>query len=265
MAVELAVKPRELEYGSFQHLGTKHIAKLWREDWLHELKKYRVTDSNFQRQIENDKVFTCEKHFHENELEITVSEKMTKKRPKFGALPLLSMPQKSFQKQPPTPRPLRSIVKEDFEVSDILTEKRHCYKSFHEFCKRAQSLKIIQEWCTQAKEDRMVFRKSNESSVCLPQLELVVDDSLGFTILVYGWLLPDDHILYTKYYRSMRNVTLNELVRKLTESFIICPGIEQPELNSNIIHHVIPMSVDPLNCSDNKPENLFLQGILAFV
>lgn len=136
-----------------------------------------------------------------------------------------------------------------------MTEKRHCYKSFHEFCKRAQSLKIIQEWCTQAKEDRMVFRKSNESSVCLPQLELVVDDSLGFTILVYGWLLPDDHILYTKYYRSMRNVTLNELVRKLTESFIICPGIEQPELNSNIIHHVIPMSVDPLNCSDNEPEN----------
>ncbi|XP_022788458.1 uncharacterized protein LOC111328321 [Stylophora pistillata] len=97
----------------------------WREDWLHELKKYRVTDSNFQRQIENDKVFTCEKHFHENDIEITVSEKMTKKRPKFGALPLLSMPQKSFQKQPPTPRPLRSIVKEDFEVSDILTEKRH--------------------------------------------------------------------------------------------------------------------------------------------
>lgn len=117
--MELAVKPRELEYGSFQHLGTKHIAKLWREDWLHELKKYRVTDSNFQRQIENDKVFTCEKHFHENDIEITVSEKMTKKRPKFGALPLLSMPQKSFQKQPPTPRPLRSIVKEDFEVSDI--------------------------------------------------------------------------------------------------------------------------------------------------
>lgn len=154
-----------------------------------------------------------------------------------------SPPQKSFQKQPPTPRPLRSIVKEDFEVSDILTEKRHCYKSFHEFCKRAQSLKIIQEWCTQAKEDRMVFRKWNESSVCLPQLELVVDDSLGFTILVYGWLLPDDHILYTKYYRSMRNVTLNELVRKLTESFIICPGIEQPELNSNIIHHVINCNI----------------------
>ncbi|XP_022778905.1 uncharacterized protein LOC111320515, partial [Stylophora pistillata] len=87
----------------------------WREDWLHELKKYRVTDSNFQRQIANDKVFTCEKHFHENDIEITVSERMTKKRPSFGALPLLSMTQKSFQKQPPTPRPLRSIGKEDFD------------------------------------------------------------------------------------------------------------------------------------------------------
>ena len=34
---------------------------------------------------------------------------------------------------------------------------------------------------------------SAESSLCLPQVELVVDDSLGFTIKVYGWLLPDDH------------------------------------------------------------------------
>ena len=45
----------------------------WREDWLHELKKYRVTDKNFQRQIDNDKVFTCEKHFRESDIEISKS------------------------------------------------------------------------------------------------------------------------------------------------------------------------------------------------
>ena len=45
----------------------------WREDWLHELKKYRVMDKNFQRQIDNDKVFTCEKHFHESDIEISKS------------------------------------------------------------------------------------------------------------------------------------------------------------------------------------------------
>ena len=35
--------------------------------------KYRVTDKNFQRQIDNDKVFTCEKHFRESDIEISKS------------------------------------------------------------------------------------------------------------------------------------------------------------------------------------------------
>ncbi|XP_068707882.1 uncharacterized protein [Montipora foliosa] len=226
----------------------------WREDWLHELKKYRVTDKNFQRQIDNDKVFTCEKHFHESDIEITVSEKMTKKRPMFGALPLLNMPQKSFPKEQSAPRPMRSVVRVDTEAIEG-KQKSAFYKSFPEFCKRAQSLKSVQEWSTQIKEDRIIFRKFDQPSVCLPQLELVVDDSLGYSIIVYGWLLPDDHILYTQYLRSMKNITLSDLVRELIELFVVCPGIEQPELNSNIIHHVIPMSVDPLNSDDNGPEN----------
>ena len=44
----------------------------WRKDWLNELTKYRlrVADKDFQRQIENDKVFTCEKNFHESDIEL---------------------------------------------------------------------------------------------------------------------------------------------------------------------------------------------------
>ena len=43
----------------------------WRQDWLNVLKKYRVTDNSFQRQIDNDKVFTCQKHFTECDIEIS--------------------------------------------------------------------------------------------------------------------------------------------------------------------------------------------------
>ena len=100
--------------------------------------------------------------------------------------------------------------------------------------------------------------------MCLPQLELIVDDSLGFTIIAYGWLLPDDHILYTEHLRSMKNIKLSDLVEELTQGYIVCPGIEQSEMNSNIIHHVIPKSVDPLTCDDHEPQKLCLQRILAF-
>ena len=49
----------------------------WRKDWLNELTKYRVADKDFQRQIEKDKVFTCEKHFHESDIETCKFEHFT--------------------------------------------------------------------------------------------------------------------------------------------------------------------------------------------
>lgn len=49
----------------------------WRKDWLNELTKYRVADKEFQRQIENYKVFTCEKHFHESDIETCKFQQFT--------------------------------------------------------------------------------------------------------------------------------------------------------------------------------------------
>ena len=127
-------------------------------------------------------------------------------------------------------------------------------KAFPSFAKEHNHSRVFKNGLLKSKKT-IIFRKFDQPSVCLPQLELVVDDSLGYSIIVYGWLLPDDHILYTQYLRSMKNITLSDLVRELIESIVMCPGIEQSELNSNIIHHVIPMSVDPLNSDDNGPEN----------
>ena len=44
--------------------------KQWREQWLNELTKSRVVDKDFQRLIDNDKVYTCEKHFAPDDIEI---------------------------------------------------------------------------------------------------------------------------------------------------------------------------------------------------
>ena len=41
---------------------------------------------------------------------------MTKKRQKFGAIPTLNTPRKSFEKVPTTPRPARLVVKEHPEI-----------------------------------------------------------------------------------------------------------------------------------------------------
>ena len=44
--------------------------KKWREDWLNELTKTRDRDKDFQKQIESDRVYTCEKHFDPTDIEI---------------------------------------------------------------------------------------------------------------------------------------------------------------------------------------------------
>ena len=41
-----------------------------REEWLSELTKTRVLDAEFRKLIDNDKVYTCEKHFDPNDIEI---------------------------------------------------------------------------------------------------------------------------------------------------------------------------------------------------
>ena len=42
----------------------------WRDNWLNEITKTRVIDQAFRRFIANDRVFTCEKHFDPEDIEI---------------------------------------------------------------------------------------------------------------------------------------------------------------------------------------------------
>ena len=43
--------------------------KQWREDGLGEITKTREVDRDFKREVENDNVFTCEKHVHPEDTE----------------------------------------------------------------------------------------------------------------------------------------------------------------------------------------------------
>ena len=102
---------------------------------------------------------------------------MTKKKLRFGALPKRQMPRKSHQSSQPTPRHEHSVVKDVVETTASTT----FYSTFQEFRQRAKSLKTICDWISKFSVDRAVFKKMAE-----PQLEIIVDDSLGFTVKVYG-------------------------------------------------------------------------------
>lgn len=44
--------------------------KRWREEWLGKIKKTGEMDQDFWRQINDDKIYTCEKHFKPEDIEI---------------------------------------------------------------------------------------------------------------------------------------------------------------------------------------------------
>ena len=83
----------------------------------------------------------------------------------------------------------------------------------------------------------------------LPELEVVIDDSLGFTLKVYGFYLPDDHELYSQYFRSVSNTSVANLVTEI-ESHIVCHGVNAT-ISAHVVHHIIPKSVDHLAVGDN--------------
>lgn len=162
---------------------------------------------------------------------------MTKKKLRFGALPTVNMPRRSHESKPPEPRPARSVVR------DVEPESRSsCYKSFLEFCELTKSLKSIGDWCVKLSQDRVIFKKMVEPYL-LPEVEIIVDDSLGFTVKVFGSYLVDDHPLYLKYRRTMCNVTLSNLVKDL-ENLKLCTGVNPMELTSKLFHHVVPVNHD---------------------
>lgn len=45
-------------------IPAEHVQKEWRQRWLSEITKTRVVDENFKKQIANNNVYACEKHFH---------------------------------------------------------------------------------------------------------------------------------------------------------------------------------------------------------
>lgn len=171
---------------------------------------------------------------------------MTKKKPRFGALPTLNMPEKSHKTTKPTPRPGRSVVKDCEQPSSSSVY----YKTFNELCQRVKGLKTINDWNHKLFADRLVLRKRVERFL-LPELEIIIDESLCFTVKVFGSFLVEDHDLYLKYRRTMRNVTVSVLVKEL-EAYKLCGGVNASEMTSKLYHHVIPLNQDLVVDEDSQ-------------
>ena len=51
-------------------LPSKKLPLEWQKEWLNEITKTRTVDAHFKNKVENDTVYTCERHSAEKDVEI---------------------------------------------------------------------------------------------------------------------------------------------------------------------------------------------------
>ena len=167
---------------------------------------------------------------------------MIKKKPIFGALPSKTCP-----KELPYKKKFQKTIKKSIvnEYPYIPSSQTYIYHRFIEFCDQVSKLKTPDDCNVTLLFNRILIQFFTKP-ITLPQFEIIVDDSLGFTVSLYGWFLPETHPLDYNYRRSIRNVNIMELVTK-RKSYFICKGVSCAyNRNNKIIRHSVPTLQDPL-------------------
>ena len=79
------------------------------------------------------------------------------------------------------------------------------------------------------------------SNYVIHKFQIFIDQSLSFSLSVYGWMLTEDHELYVMHNRSLLNVKLSNFIQRL-ENYVLCDGITTPDPNKecSFQKHVIP-------------------------
>ena len=236
----------QTEFGIFKLPAPKDdFHKKWRTDLLNVITKDRVIDSDLKRQIQNDKLSICEKHFLPNQLYVYPTRKLLKE----GSIPALNLPQKSCSSSSTITKRISSSIekREIYHAIQLPVEEDIVlkYKNFADITKKVKTLKL-NGWGVKFSETCIEFQKVNTDFI-LPSLEVYVDESLKYTIRVFGWQLPIEHQIYGDYLRSMENVTISHLLA-IIEEYVLCTGISLPNpedwshINRHVIHKVFHLS-----------------------
>ena len=81
----------------------------------------------------------------------------------------------------------------------------------------------------------------------VPYLEVVIDEKFQqFTIVVFGWLLPNCHVLHENHSGSVQAVTVSNLLCEIM-NHELCPGLPlEPKAmqGDKVLSHVIPFRID---------------------
>ena len=129
-----------------------------------------------------------------------------KKTLKLGALPTVNLPQRSCESTLKSPERRHINIVQERSTDDKTVV---VYKHFADFVKKVNKMK--HKWEIKV-TDTTVTLKHFLKPYIVPEYEVIVDDSLAFTCVVFGWIVPDDNEIYKIYKRLIRKIGLAKLL-----------------------------------------------------
>ena len=112
------------------------------------------------------------------------------------------------------------------------------YQTFDKFCKRILQLKLPNTWSIKIANNLAHICKEDDDHE-LNHTDIYVDESLSFTIRKNANLIPSQHEIYSMYERSVKYVTLTNLIKHLL-TFNTCSGVTNEKAKKCAILHSVP-------------------------
>ena len=218
----------------------------WGCELINIITKDRQVDAQLKKRIDTFKLYICERHFSPEQIWVYPTRKSLKE----GALPHLNLPQKTARSSSKVRSTSVIQKREEFSLFQELSppiSPSTVYKNFIDFKDRITKLSLDDSWHIDINnESNLVIITCISTGHILPLFEIYVDQTLAFTLRVYGWLLPEDHELYLSHKRSFLNITLSNFIIELKQKNILCEGITTPDPSKeiNFQKHVVPKIFD---------------------
>ena len=177
----------------------------------------------------------------------------------MGAIPTLNMGREPHQ--------TNTVVRKERNIAQnyIAEEKvTSYYKDIDDLRRKISCLKTLDTWNVDiSKTEEVVLTYFSKSyDTCIPFVTIIIDDGLGFTIQVLHWYLPENHLLYLTNKRSMKNISVANLV-KSCQNLILCNDGAQ-ENDGCLITHAVPKSRKALATSQNEEKPLLPYDSILF-
>lgn len=139
---------------------------------------------------------------------------------RLGAIPSENLPKKSHEtRKKPERTVFKRIVNENQENTNKLKD---CYRNFEDFQMKIESLKL--DGWVYTVVDGSVHFKRNDPLYIIPKYEVIVDETLRFTCVCFGWVLPENSIVYKQFVRTLRKITISSLLTEVCR-YKICEGV----------------------------------------